>query len=77
MTVKEMNEKISEIERERNVNIYVFYDKSIGWKFEMYGRNDINLARVIPPNQIALWDLVILEGFLHRMASDIEVGVIC
>lgn len=77
MTVKEMIEVISKIEIKRKVNIYVSYDADIGWKFDMYGLEENNLTHVVPPNQIAVWDLDILERFLNRMADDIEVGVIC
>ena len=78
MNIQDMLTKITEIEKRRNVVIYINYDTTIGWKFSMYGGSGsakVGLTRTIPPNQIAIWDIVILEGFLESMADGIEIGV--
>lgn len=80
MKIQEMLETITRVEKERNVNVYLRYDMDTGWAFEMWGKfkgDDISLTHVVPSNQIAIWDVSILECFLHRMASDIDIGVIC
>lgn len=78
MTVKDMLEKITEVEKRRKVSVYITYDAVLGWKFKMYGRagnSDVGVVRTIQANQIAIWDIVILENFLESMADAVEIGV--
>jgi hypothetical protein len=75
MTVKYMTEIIAKVEKARDVFIYLSYDDN-AWKFTMYKESKM-LSRAIPPNQMAVWNIDILERFLNRMADDIEIGVIC
>lgn len=77
MTVKYMTEIIAKVEKARDVIIYVSYDFDM-WKFTMVKAGcKYELIRTIPPNQMAVWNIDILERFLNRMADDIEIGVIC
>lgn len=76
MQIQEMLEKITEIEKRREVSVYISYDTELGWTFKMYGRSgkhNLRMARTIPPNQITLWDIGMLENFLESMAECIEL----
>ena len=78
MKIQEMLETITAVEKRRNVIVYIHYVTELGWKFVMYGRSgksDMGLSRTIPPNQIALWNIEMLENFLESMADAAELGV--
>ena len=72
MTVREMSEKISEIEKDKKVSIYFKYDHYCQqYFFKMY-KKDTMLEKSVPVAEIITWSIDILEEHLCNMADKLN-----